>query len=128
MTTKRKLTDRIIVGGCLAGKTCHDCGVKQGELHEPGCDMELCPRCLGQALSCACGDNARYHDRIPYLVEPNQCALCSVLWPELEMILDEEWERIVPPTLQRKVLCRKCLGSLRKLWALRGRRGWRVPR
>lgn len=33
---------------------CHDCGAKPWFLHHPGCDVELCPRCLGQAISCGC--------------------------------------------------------------------------
>ena len=33
---------------------CDDCGVKQGEYHLPDCDLEICPICKGQKLSCEC--------------------------------------------------------------------------
>ncbi len=33
---------------------CHDCGVVIGQLHVPGCDMEQCPQCHGQAIACHC--------------------------------------------------------------------------
>lgn len=38
----------------IAQKPCHDCAAVMGQLHAIGCDMEFCPRCSGQALSCDC--------------------------------------------------------------------------
>jgi hypothetical protein len=33
---------------------CHDCRVIKGEFHVPTCDVEQCPVCHGQLLSCDC--------------------------------------------------------------------------
>lgn len=35
---------------------CGDCGVLHGQLHVPECDLEQCPRCRGQMVSCDCVD------------------------------------------------------------------------
>lgn len=31
---------------------CHDCNATAGQPHHPGCDMERCPICNGQFISC----------------------------------------------------------------------------
>lgn len=36
------------------GQRCHDCNCGTGELHHPGCDVEMCPKCKGQAAFCDC--------------------------------------------------------------------------
>ena len=36
---------------------CHDCYIvnEKGNYHHFGCDMEKCPKCKGQLISCGCG-------------------------------------------------------------------------
>ena len=33
---------------------CHDCGVTEGQLHIPCCEVEECPNCHTQLISCDC--------------------------------------------------------------------------
>lgn len=38
----------------VPGDSCGDCGAMYGWFHDPGCDIEVCPRCGGQAITCNC--------------------------------------------------------------------------
>jgi hypothetical protein len=44
------------------GKPCHDCGAPVGQVHHLGCDVEECPICHGQLISCACSEKGDEED------------------------------------------------------------------
>jgi hypothetical protein len=111
---------------------CGDCGVLEGELHELGCDMEWCPFCGYQLISCDCCYNLLKVDdwltkeqqeqwkrllidkgRVPFVVYPNMCAKCGVLWPEMFKVPDEEWNRYVEIQQRDKMLCKSCYDQIR---------------
>jgi hypothetical protein len=47
-------------------QACHDCRVIKGEFHVPSCDVEECPVCGGQLITCDCPfDEDRQDPAIP---------------------------------------------------------------
>lgn len=50
-------------------KRCHDCNCLLGEKHYDGCDMDECPKCHGQLISCGCFNDKNWpslNKKIPY--------------------------------------------------------------
>lgn len=68
-----------------ASRRCHDCGATAGEYHEPGCDMEDCPRCGGQSIACGC-------DGDPEVIEELHAAV-EMIWPIIEALATSEITR-----------------------------------
>jgi rRNA maturation endonuclease Nob1 len=48
------------VGSFDYNERCHDCNIlnRVGNLHHFGCNMERCPACGGQLISCSCKKEA----------------------------------------------------------------------
>jgi hypothetical protein len=54
---------------------CPDCATPVGGIHHHGCDIEQCPNCMGQALSCGCqeSDDDGYEDDETWSSNPRHC-------------------------------------------------------
>lgn len=124
------------------GATCHDCGCREGEIHEFGCDVERCPFCGGQLITCNCcyeilgidpskepvySQGLSEEDfglwfallerrrRIPFIEYPNICVKCGKLWPEMFNVSDEEWEKYIEPNMRDEMVCRSCFDYIKKV-------------
>lgn len=80
------------------GRSCHDCACLPGNFHHPGCDMEECPRCGGQAISCDClngyvneeaGRKAKRRDCLAALLEEMSGSRSYSEIPKRPQTLDE---------------------------------------
>ena len=131
---------------------CHDCGAVEGQYHHFGCDMERCPFCGRQLISCHCcyellgvdvseGTWTYEHGltdeqeekflemceekgRVPWVQVPVLCALCGEVFPQMFSSPDDEWKKFVTPELQHEVLCYPCFEQQKKLFP----NGWRNAR
>lgn len=90
--------------------TCHDCNVKEGELHQMGCDMEICPKCKGQLLSCDCSNEDIVElGREPYFKIVHTCERCGKIFPDMFKVSDKEWKLICGLTYSLDcILCKEC--------------------
>lgn len=105
---------------------CHGCDAKAGELHDLGCDMEVCSICGKQLVSCPALHHQlarrKWKPRIPYIQPLRNCASCGALYPDSFEVSDTEWDKYVIPPLQPEVLCRPCYEEMKKVfpngWAM----------
>lgn len=109
--------------------TCGDCGVDEGMYHEWGCDMEPCPFCDWQLISCDCArdqlsvtedraltasEDIRWRGmvwdkgRIRWIHYPLLCCRCGEPYPDMFMVADKDWYWYVQPEKRGELLCRPC--------------------
>lgn len=96
-----------------ARATCGDCGVQEGELHHLGCDMERCPFCGLQLISCDC-----CYEQLGLFDAAMYDASTSHLPPEIyhDGLSDrqaEQWEAMLHakgriPFILYPIVCAKC--------------------
>lgn len=118
---------------------CGDCGVIDGELHTVGCDMEQCPWCGEQLISCGCceerlgienpfdmtdDEEFRWSEmldqkgRVPFIHYPHLCRRCGAINPDTHDGYwrgGEEWCKYVPLANREDPLCNACFERIKAL-------------
>jgi hypothetical protein len=66
---------------------CPGCGMQPGAYHQAGCDIEQCPYCGRQLISCVCRRKPPLDDRLPW----------TGVWPGVAECREFGWyARLVP--------------------------------
>jgi hypothetical protein len=67
---------------------CHSCHCREGELHKPGCDVEQCPKCGRQLISCDHSDDFfSDEERVPFIFWPLLCFRCGDSCDRFDMFM-----------------------------------------
>ena len=103
---------------------CPICRTPEGQFHEWGCTLELCPFCAMPFRDCQC--HTRLVDmededrreayirllkavgRVRYVATFLRCGNCGECPPEEYWVPDRVWRFYVPVDLREKVLCLEC--------------------
>lgn len=97
--------------------TCFECGVKEGQYHQPGCFNEKCPFCGGQLVSCdCCYKHLKLIDKKKYTAATDFLSP-SIYKNGLTRAQGMKWDKILKkkgliPYIQYPIVCAYC----GKLW------------
>lgn len=90
---------------------CHDCGVKEGEIHTYGCDDERCPFCMMQLITCNCK-----YEKLGYKFDPTKenCGLPKAVYEKgVPKKQQDQWIKMLEeegriPFIEYPIRCPRC--------------------